>query len=87
MASDDIGSLNRAEILGAFAACTALTTIDMPSLITIGKKAFYCCTSITSVNFPALETIYLGAFGRCSGLTSLHFPSTKVIGKSDQFIM
>lgn len=74
--------LSRASDVGAFAECTALTTVDMPSLVTIGEQTFYCCDSLKYVNFPVLETIYYGAFGRCNGLTSLHFPATKVIGKS-----
>ena len=63
---------------GAFADCTALTSITIPSSVTsIGKEAFSSCTSLSSITIPyGLTIIYGSTFYGCSGLTSITIPNS-----------
>ena len=57
----------------AFAYCTGLTSIEIPSSVTsIGYYAFRGCTGLTSIVIPSSVTsIGNGAFAYCTGLTSI----------------
>jgi len=57
----------------AFASCTSLTSITIPSSVTsIGGSAFYVCTSLTSVTIPdSVTSIGWYAFYDCTSLTSV----------------
>ena len=59
----------------AFAYCSALTNVTIPSVVTsIGEFAFFGCTNLTSVTIPdSVESIGNHAFQDCSGLTSMTF--------------
>ena len=61
----------------AFAYCTGLTSIDIPSGVTsIGIQAFQNCTSLTSVVIPnSVTTIDDDAFEYCTSLSSVTIPS------------
>ena len=65
---------------GAFYYCSALTSVDMPSVMTIGDYAFYYCSALTSVDMPSVTKIGEGAFFDCSALTSISMPSVMTIG-------
>ncbi len=61
----------------AFAECSSLTSIELPSgITTIGDLAFNGCSGLTSIELPpSVTTIGAGAFEYCSGLTSIELPS------------
>ena len=61
----------------AFAACQALTQVEIPNSITnIGDSAFYNCTGLARALLPAGVT-FLGdwAFYGCNGLTNIALPA------------
>ena len=61
----------------AFAGCSGLTSLTLPSSVTwIGSNAFWGCSGLTSLTIPSGVT-WIGeeAFSDCSGLTSLTIPS------------
>ncbi len=62
---------------GAFANCTNLESITLPSqLIAISSDAFNGCTNLSSINLPDnLQTIGGAAFKNCSSLTSIEIPN------------
>ena len=61
----------------AFASCTSLTSITIPSSVTsIGQSAFASCTSLTSITIPSSVTsIGQSAFSSCSALSSVTISS------------
>ena len=70
---------------GAFAWCSGLTSVTIPSDVTsIGNYAFYRCSELTSVTIPSsVASIGTGAFCACIELSSVRMPSgVKKIGKS-----
>ena len=62
---------------GAFASCSGLTSVTIPSSVTsIGNSAFYYCSGLTSVTIPnSVTSIGNYAFQGCSGLTSVTIPN------------
>ena len=56
--------------LNAFAGCTALTTINLPSSLTsIDPNGFSGCTALTTINLPSsLTSIGLNVFNGCGNL-------------------
>ena len=73
-----IGYSDPSVFSGAFASCSSLTSVTIPSSVTtIGTKAFYFCSSLTSVTIPSsVTTIGEFAFFGCSSLTSMIIPSS-----------
>ena len=68
---------------GAFAFCTAMTSITIPDSVTsIGDSAFAKCFALESITIPSSVTsIGGGAFERCWTIESLNIPSSvKTIG-------
>ena len=61
----------------AFAVCSGLTSLTIPSSVTsIGNQTFQGCSGLTSLTIPSgVTSIGRGAFLDCSGLTSLTLPS------------
>ena len=61
----------------AFASCSALTSVTIPTSVTsIGGGAFNSCTSLTSIEIPnSVTSIGSGAFSY-SGLTSVTIPNS-----------
>ena len=57
----------------AFRACSGLTSVNIPSSVTIiGQQAFDSCSGLTSVTIPSSVTsIGKYAFSNCSSLTSI----------------
>ena len=58
----------------AFAYCSGLTSVDIPSSVTsIGLHAFSSCSGLTSVTIPnSVTSIYGNAFNSCSNLISVY---------------
>lgn len=68
---------------GAFAHCNNLTSLEVPSNVTvIDGLAFYDCSSLAEVTLPeGLEYIRLRAFEECRSLKEVELPGTlKAIG-------
>jgi hypothetical protein len=60
----------------AFAFCN-LTSVTIPSSVSIWEYAFFGCTSLTSVTIPAsVTTIGNGAFGGCTSLAGVTIPAS-----------
>ena len=59
----------------AFAYCTNLTSVNLPSCSSIGPHAFASCTSLTTVSLPVCSYIGTYAFYRCYNLVSLYMTS------------
>ncbi|MFI3306920.1 MAG: leucine-rich repeat domain-containing protein, partial [Rikenellaceae bacterium] len=66
----------------AFFGWTVLTSISLPSAVTIGQYAFYNCSALTSISLPSATEIGADAFNSCSYLTSISLPSATKIGMS-----
>ena len=60
---------------GTFSGCTSLTSIEIPSSVTIiGEYAFRGCTGLTSIEIPSsVNAIEAYAFYECSNLASVKF--------------
>ncbi len=71
----------RAKIIGtsAFAGCSGLKSLDIPSCITaISMDAFYNCSELAGISIPfSVVTISGGAFYGCEGLKSITYGGTK----------
>ena len=64
----------------AFYSCDALTSVNLPNAISIGKHAFYSCDALTSVDLPNATSIGQQAFDACNFLASVNLPSATSIG-------
>lgn len=64
----------------AFKDCETLTSVVMPSVISIEGTSFSGCSSLTSVAIPSVTSIGSDAFQFCSSLTSVAMPSVTSIG-------
>jgi hypothetical protein len=71
----------------AFAFCTGLTSVTIPSGVTsIGVQAFYNCTGLASVTIPAsVESIGTYAFYKCALTEMPLLPGLKTIGSNAFF--
>ena len=65
----------------AFHYCSALRSVEMPTVTAIGDYAFYYCSALTSVSMPSVTTIGYYAFYRCYALTSVEMPEATTIGR------
>lgn len=63
---------------GAFAFCTALSSVTLPDSVSeIGTAAFYGCTSLTSLTLPAgLTSLPSRLFSGCSSLEEVILPES-----------
>ena len=57
----------------------AITSLELPSITSIGQGAFAYCASLTTASFPSCTTIGSSAFFCCSKLTTASFPACKSI--------
>ena len=57
-----------------------ITSLELPSITSIGQGAFAYCTSLTTVSFPLCEKIGSYAFYNCSSLTTASFSLCTSIG-------
>ena len=56
---------------GAISLCSALTTVTLNGVTTVGQEGLYKCTSLTSVALPAVIYIMDNAFFGCTSLTTI----------------
>ena len=72
---------------GAFASCTQLESITIPSGATIIEKiAFYRCLSLKEITIPNTVTkLELGSFSGCSSLVSACIPNSVVTIEGESF--
>ena len=72
------GSTYRVTTIGfcAFNGCSALTSVEMPSVTTINASAFSACYALISVSMPEVTMINANAFNGCSALTSVEIPAS-----------
>ena len=63
---------------GAFLQ-SAVTTIDLKNVTSIGDNAFQDCKSLATVTGNGVETVGQSAFSGCSALTSFDFPKVTQI--------
>lgn len=63
---------------GAFANCSAVTSLELPTSIrSIGDNAFYNCTALKELTLPKnLQHIGAHAFMGCSALESIEIPAS-----------
>lgn len=63
---------------GAFAYCTAMTRVTVPSgLLSVGELAFEGCTALTEISLPnGTESVGDGAFAGCTLLSKVSLPDT-----------
>jgi hypothetical protein len=61
-----------------FQSCTALTTVSLPNVTTIGLSTFNDCTSLTSIDLSGLSRTILTSLGGSVGNNSvfLNVPNT-----------
>ena len=74
-ADSELGNIKN----NAFAGCTSLTTITIPtSVITIGASAFRDCTALTAIDLTGVEISTISAYlvYGCENLTSFTIPTT-----------
>ncbi|MFI3306075.1 MAG: leucine-rich repeat domain-containing protein, partial [Rikenellaceae bacterium] len=64
----------------AFEPCLYLTSIELPTAMTIGDYAFADCPSLSSIELPAATTFGEWAFNYCESLTSIDLPAATSIG-------
>lgn len=71
---DDVEYTVVSMIAKAFAGCTGLTSVTMPSSFkSIPAKAFAGCTGLTSVHIPSsIKKISEGTFEGCTALKAIH---------------
>lgn len=63
----------------AFKDCMHLTSVKMPSVLTIETDAFQECSNLTSVDMPSVTSIGFQSFWYCDDLTSVNMPSVTSI--------
>jgi hypothetical protein len=63
----------------AFSYCTALTSVSLPSAVTLGRYALRNCTALTSVNLPSAVIVGNVAFYGCTALSSISLPSAVTV--------
>ncbi|MBR6871836.1 MAG: leucine-rich repeat domain-containing protein, partial [Candidatus Methanomethylophilaceae archaeon] len=59
--------------------CTSLSSVSMPSAVTINPYAFEGCTSLASVSMPSAVTVGSSAFKGCTSLASVSMPFAEII--------
>ena len=61
---------------GCFKNCTSLTSINIPSSVTIMDGCFTYCTALSTVNISSSVTSLDGCFIGCTSLTHIDIPSS-----------
>lgn len=61
----------------ALDACSALTSVSFPNVVSVGMNALYNCTNITSMNFPKFKSGGVYSFSNMTKLTSVSLPSAQ----------
>ena len=61
---------------GAFARCSNLRSVSLPSTTKIGEDAFHSCGKLAIISIPRAANISKSAFDYCSGLKTLKLGAT-----------
>lgn len=75
-----MGNLQDATNVSMFQNCTALTSVELPNLRSIGKYSFSYCSSLTSIKLPELTTGSYALFGDCNNLAYIEAPKLATTG-------
>ncbi|MFI3287483.1 MAG: leucine-rich repeat protein [Rikenellaceae bacterium] len=67
---------------GAFSGCSALTSVSLASVSSVGYGAFYNCTSLSEVSMPVAQSLGSRALYGCSSLSKISLPIATTIGSS-----
>jgi hypothetical protein len=67
---------------GTFRSCTALNSVYLPKVESIGDYAFYDCSSLAAISLPCAQTIGRSAFSGDSNLITAALPLVETIGSS-----
>lgn len=79
MTSITIESTSITEIAtSAFSGCSALASVNAPSVVLIGEYAFLGCTALESFAFPQGVRILSFAFSGCTGLKSVVLDAAEI---------
>ena len=70
--------------IGAFSGCTALETVDLPFLVTIGANPFAGCTALKTVYLPA-SLSYIDSMNELPENVVFHYAGTKRQWKQIRF--
>jgi hypothetical protein len=63
-----------------FNSCVALTTVNLPNLLTTSGTCFDGCILLTTVSLPNLVTGGSGDFNGCSALETINLPAIVTLG-------
>ena len=66
---------------GFFRNCPLLTTISLPSLVSLGACVFWGCSGLANVDLPEVTNVGVAAFGSCNALTALVLPKVTTLGQ------
>lgn len=64
----------------AFAHCTNLVRVNLPSALTVTDYAFGPCVSLIEVNLPKAQSFGVRAFDNCTALKTITLPSATNLG-------
>ena len=64
----------------AFAGCSSLSTVNIPSCVSLYQGAFQNCTSLKSISLPECMSIGPNAFNWCDKLSEVSIPKVRWIG-------
>ncbi len=64
---------------------TSLSTVVLPTILTIGTHCFNSCTSLVEANFPLLRELPPAAFLNCPSLADVILPECTYMSANDTF--
>jgi hypothetical protein len=70
--------------IGAFSGCTALETVDLPFLVTMGANPFAGCTALKTVYLPE-SLFFVGSMNELPEYVVFHYAGTKRQWKQIRF--
>ena len=70
---------------GAFYNC-AITSINLPNILSIDTETFYTCYNLKLVNLPLVEHVSVNGFYYCHSLEHIDLPNAKTLDNSAFFI-
>jgi hypothetical protein len=77
---DEIESIGNS----AFQECSALTSVNIPNVTSIGENAF-ASSGLTSIDIPKVTSLGGSAFNRCMKLVSVNLPNVTSLDSSSTF--
>ena len=66
----------------AFNQCTALQTVTMPGVVTLGDNVFLDCTNLQTVSLPSATTLGHQVFRGCTSLERAEIPLVASVGNA-----